>query len=765
MADDPQRIPLGNLDAKQMAVEAEQTASQIASMSKQLAGLAQATDGISTRARRNITETKKAYQSIADELNKNIESERDYEKIIESNNKIKKALLKTEVQRIILLEKVKTATEDETKAIMKTLETLLDFEQTVKASAKGMEAVADQSKKVVEAGKGFQKLADALGSIPVLGRTLSAPFEKAAASAKDAAENGASKLQANLKGAAVAAGEFAKLIGPAAIIKSLFTASTVAGDFNKQLGIGMQGGREMANRFREVAENSEDARIATIKLVKANGELNKSLGVSVEFSGDATKNFIRNTEYLGASAEAAAKVEQLSMNLGVSSSEYASSLASAANEAGQNLKVHMPLSQIMEKIKGLSTTTLLNFRNSPKALAEGIVMAEKLGMSFEQIRNTANQLLNFEQSISDELEAEVLTGKDLNLEQARLASLRGDDVTLMRELNREVGTLNDFQNMSVIQRESIAKALGMTADQMGTVLLRQDMINKLGDRAKAASDEQLQNAQALVDAAKARNEELSIGEALRQVQEQADATKKFEDVVIKLQGAFADFFAELDESGTIDKIADFISSLASSPITKFVMGMGGTGMAVVALGKSLLGGLKGATPLTPMFTKEVGLGGAGGGTPGSAGKMLNLSKGNMMRAGGFALGGALVQMGGNYFADEFEEEGNIAAAKTTDVVSGAGQGALYGAAIGSIVPGIGTAAGAIVGGAIGLLSGALEASERGAEQREEERKRREEEQNKKQEDALRKLAEKEARIYMDSNQVGLGLASGNNYAI
>jgi phage tail tape-measure protein len=130
---------------------------------------------------------------------------------------------------------------------------------------------------------------------------------------------------------------------------------------------------------------------------------------------------------------------------------------------------------------------------------------------------------------------------------------------------------------------------------------------------------------------------------------------------------------------------------------------------------------------------------------------------------GFAAGGAAVQMGGNYFADEFEESGNMAAAQTTDVLSGAGQGALYGAALGSVVPGIGTAAGAIIGGAIGLISGGVEAANRRAESEAEERRRKEEERAAKEVKQLtyqeelvllmRKQAEQRAEIYFDTNRV------------
>ena len=57
---------------------------------------------------------------------------------------------------------------------------------------------------------------------------------------------------------------------------------------------------------------------------------------------------------------------------------------------------------------------------------------------------TAGALLNFEQSINAELEAELLTGKQLNLERARAAALNNDMATLAEELKKQNVDLASF---------------------------------------------------------------------------------------------------------------------------------------------------------------------------------------------------------------------------------------------------------------------------------------------------------------------------------
>ena len=68
-----------------------------------------------------------------------------------------------------------------------------------------------------------------------------------------------------------------------------------------------------------------------------------------------------------------------------------------------------------------------------------------------------SKLLDFESSITSELEAEMLIGRNLNLERARAAALAGDQVTLMEELNSQMGSLEDFQDMNVIQPYNLKK--------------------------------------------------------------------------------------------------------------------------------------------------------------------------------------------------------------------------------------------------------------------------------------------------------------------
>jgi hypothetical protein len=128
----------------------------------------------------------------------------------------------------------------------------------------------------------------------------------------------------------------------------------------------------------------------------------------------------------------------------------------------------------------VSSTILVNFKGSVEALAQAVVRATKLGTTLDTINGQATKLIDFESSIQAEFEAQVLTGRELNLTRARELALLGDTRGLMEELNRQNITLNTYQGMNLIQREAFAAALGLSAEELSKQLINQERANRLG---------------------------------------------------------------------------------------------------------------------------------------------------------------------------------------------------------------------------------------------------------------------------------------------
>ena len=95
---------------------------------------------------------------------------------------------------------------------------------------------------------------------------------------------------------------------------------------------------------------------------------------------------------------------------------------------------------------------------SPEILSEAATEARALGLSLDQVDKIAGSLLDFESSIRNEIQAELLTGQEINLEKARQAALNNDLVTLEKELKDNAQLAQSFAQSNRIQQEATAAA-------------------------------------------------------------------------------------------------------------------------------------------------------------------------------------------------------------------------------------------------------------------------------------------------------------------
>ena len=151
----------------------------------------------------------------------------------------------------------------------------------------------------------------------------------------------------------------------------------------------------------------------------------------------------------------------------------------------------MDLKGVLEEAGKTTGVIRAQLGGSIEAISEAVTKAKQFGMTLKEVATAGRQLLNFEQSISAELEAELLTGKQLNLEQARLAALTGDYKTLTSEIMKNVGGIHEFNKLNVLQQESLAKSVGMEANQLADILMKKQNLAELAEEARARGEEDL----------------------------------------------------------------------------------------------------------------------------------------------------------------------------------------------------------------------------------------------------------------------------------
>jgi hypothetical protein len=374
------------------------------------------------------------------------------------------------------------------------------------------QAQLEQIKKQEEQFAQIEKYKESLGIIPDIGKGLEGAlskfgfgdlskrlgFDKAqSAVEKMAISSGgnASKMQLAGKYAEVLGKNLSKSLSPLAVITTFVQALGQADKETTQLQKSMALTKSEAVGFRmgltEAANQSGNINITATKLLKTYSDLNTQFGFITNFAAETLVTTAKLTEVVGVTSQSAGNLAAASELSGKSfESNYKDVLATSYQLQMQS-GVQMDLRDILEQTGKVTGTVRANLGANPVQIAKAVTQAKLFGASLEQVANAGKSMLDFEQSITAELEAELLLGKDINLERARAAALAGDQVTLAQELQKEAGTFSDFTKMNVIQQEALAKAMGMTSDQLADILFQQEVQGKTAQELRALGKDEL----------------------------------------------------------------------------------------------------------------------------------------------------------------------------------------------------------------------------------------------------------------------------------
>jgi hypothetical protein len=339
----------------------------------------------------------------------------------------------------------------------------------------------------------------------------------------------------------------------------------------------------------------------------AQASLNDTFGTSADFSSKTLEDFTNLTKKLGLTNEEAAVFAGFSATTGKTSEQIVNSIGKQNKGVINNKKV-------ISEVAKINGQLYAQYKGNPIEIAKAVVQTQKLGMSLQQASSASKNLLNFEESISAELEAELLTGRDLNLEKARYLALQGDSAGAAAELMKNVGSLKDFTRLNVIQQEALARAVGMTADELTDSLRKQEQLKELDKGQVKLYQKQIQDLRdkGKIEEANALEKQMIQGKDFELSKLQLSAQEKLSAAADKLKDTFAAIVSG-PIGGFVSKFVDIIAKIASTGIGKLALG----GVAIVALGTAILAMTKvfgkmailGAMPVIPVGG---GLGGGGG---------------------------------------------------------------------------------------------------------------------------------------------------------
>jgi len=195
------------------------------------------------------------------------------------------------------------------------------------------------------------------------------------------------------------------------------------------------------------------------------------------FEAQAKTNLLANN--LNMSGESTARMVGAFARLNDNSTETALNVAASTKQFAIQQGV-IP-GQVMEDVANSAEAFALYGKEGGKNIGQAAVMAAKLGVNMATITGVTDSLLDFESSITKELELGAMLGRNINLNKARQLAYDGKLGASVKETIKQMGGLDAFNKMDVFQKRQAAEAAGMTVEQFQKMAANLDNINDKGE--------------------------------------------------------------------------------------------------------------------------------------------------------------------------------------------------------------------------------------------------------------------------------------------
>ena len=348
----------------------------------------------------------------------------------------------------------------------------------------------------------------------------------------------------------------------------------VFSQFNKLTGtIGKNfGALGMTNK--EFKNDMMEANVAAVGL-------GKSMEDVVSVSKDLTDNFGFGRDESVAMAKG---IMDTSMALGLSDAEGTKLLGTLTQIGGMSFETAQNFAKqtaLLAEAEGVSPTTVMRdiagssetiakfTAMTPEHLAKAAIQATKLGTNLNTIAGSMESMLDFQSSLNAEMEAQVMIGRNVNLQKARELALAGKADEFAVELTKQVGSQAEFEKMNVLQRQSLAKALGVSVEQMAKMVNNQDKVRTIGE-AIAQQDglEKMIGRESMDNMAKIIADLKQVG---------AEVVTSIGPAVSQVAGAFAAITGKLSEmGGLLPAIGILLGAMVTKSIVLFALQAGMT---------------------------------------------------------------------------------------------------------------------------------------------------------------------------------------------
>ena len=249
-----------------------------------------------------------------------------------------------------------------------------------------------------------------------------------------------------------------------ALATAVMSFRKAARDTAAELEISAQATREMTLQLKMAEGHMKVLGFDSSKLQTTLAQLSEEFGTMEMITVENAKNIEMMAQEMGVAGIEIVKFNKVMMDLTGASFDVATNIAQSVADLADSEGV--AVGRVMSDMASNAETFAKFSMDGAEGLARAAVEAAKIGGSLSEVLKVADDVLKLETSISNQFKAQVITGKQINLETARRLALEGDIEGLTREVQDIVRNVGDLQTMNVIERQSIADALGISVREL-----------------------------------------------------------------------------------------------------------------------------------------------------------------------------------------------------------------------------------------------------------------------------------------------------------
>lgn len=299
-------------------------------------------------------------------------------------------------------------------------------------------------------------------------------------------------------------------------------------NIGKTLGSTRESASAMVLSLKKAAGQSGDMFLNMDRMVDAQLKLNQLTGTRIRLSNQELADAAYLTDLVGLQEEGLKNVFTASVLTGVSQEDLYNTVVDTNDSIYAS-------NELFKEAAGITGQIAMNLGNNPAAIAKAVGEAKRLGITLDTARSMAMGTLDFENSIQKEMEAQVLTGKTINLNRARELAFAGKFKEAAEDMLNQEGVREAFATGNVLAQQAIAESMNMTVDQLSDAIRQRERDAKLTER---ALEIQLQ----------AGNETLTLEEArLKALRENQTISERISNATAKIGDIFGGMLVPLVE--------------------------------------------------------------------------------------------------------------------------------------------------------------------------------------------------------------------------